>query len=60
VRNIDPKLFSSLMQLPDKMRTDLLEFIGATPVSPAELSSLIERYQKRVFDLRQETGLNRA
>ncbi len=39
---INPGLFARLMRLPDSARTDLLEFLGATPVADAQLSEMIE------------------
>jgi len=32
------------MKLPDAARTDLLEFIGATPVADAQLSEIIDNF----------------
>ncbi|MCB2092837.1 MAG: hypothetical protein H6901_07405 [Rhodobacteraceae bacterium] len=41
---INPGLFTRLMKLPDAARTDLLEFIGATPVADAQLSEIIDNF----------------
>lgn len=43
---IDPNLFTRLMLLPDAARSDLLEFIGATPVADAQLAAMIEGLSK--------------
>jgi hypothetical protein len=43
-KRIDPDLFARLMKLPSETRTDLLEYLGQTPVSAAEalrLSSIV-------------------
>ncbi len=42
MHTIDPGLFAKLMRLPDAMRIDLLEFLGATPVEEAQLSAMID------------------
>ena len=47
MRTIDPNLFTSLMRLPDAIRIDLLEFLGASPVADIQLSDLIERMSKQ-------------
>ena len=47
MRTIDPNLFTRLMRLPDAIRIDLLEFLGASPVADIQLSDLIERMSKQ-------------
>jgi hypothetical protein len=42
LHTINPGLFAKLMRLPDTARTDLLEFLGATPVADAQLSAMID------------------
>ncbi|MDI3336367.1 hypothetical protein QKW60_08115 [Defluviimonas aestuarii] len=42
MRTIDPELFARLMRLPDTARTDLLEFLGATPLADVQLSAVID------------------
>ena len=42
MRPIHPNLFARLMRLPEHARTDLLEFLGATPIADAQLSVMIE------------------
>lgn len=37
---IDPDLFAQLMTLSASSRTDLLEFLGQTPLAPAEARRL--------------------
>lgn len=44
---IDPALFTRLMRLPDAARGDLLEFLGGTPVGPAELERMIDSHMLR-------------
>lgn len=35
-KRIDPDLFARLMKLSSSQRTDLLEFLGQTPLAPEE------------------------
>lgn len=42
LHTINPGLFARVMRLPDSARTDLLEFLGATPVADAQLSHMID------------------
>ncbi|PPB80403.1 hypothetical protein LV82_01750 [Albidovulum inexpectatum] len=39
---IHPGLFAQIMKLPDAVRADVLEFIGATPVSERQLANMID------------------
>lgn len=39
-KRIDPDLFAQLMKLSSGARTDLLEFLGQTPLAPAEAHRL--------------------
>ena len=39
-KKIDPDLFARLMKLSSQTRTDLLEYIGQTPVAASELARL--------------------
>lgn len=48
MRTIDPGLFARLMRLPEAARTDLLEFLGATPVADAQLSAVIDSIAERI------------
>ncbi len=48
MRTINPGLFARLMRLPDHARTDILEFIGATPVAEAHLSDVIDSFANRL------------
>lgn len=41
MKNIHPNLFTQVMQFPDNVRSDLLEFLGATPVGDAQLKHMI-------------------
>jgi hypothetical protein len=41
-RKIDPDLFAQLMRLSATARTDLLEFMGQTPLAPDEARRLAE------------------
>jgi len=41
--NIEPTDFARMMALPRRERHDLLEFLGSTPVSPAEARALVHR-----------------
>jgi hypothetical protein len=36
------------MRLPDAARTDLLEFLGATPLADAQLSAVIDGITERI------------
>jgi len=50
VRPIRPEQFARIMSLPQAARADLLEFLGATPVSDSQIDSLIvevRQQQKR-------------
>lgn len=38
---LDPRLFARIMALPQGERSDLLEFLGATPVPPGQIERLI-------------------
>lgn len=42
MHTINPGLFAKLMRLPDAVRIDLLEFLGATPVADAQLAAMID------------------
>ncbi|MGL4312201.1 MAG: hypothetical protein ACRCSU_17095 [Paracoccaceae bacterium] len=48
MRPIHPNLFARLMRLPHHARTDLLEFLGATPIADAQLSVMIEDIAAKV------------
>ena len=48
MRTINPGLFARLMRLPEAARTDLLEFLGATPIGDAQLSAVIDRVTERL------------
>jgi hypothetical protein len=36
------------MRLPEAARTDLLEFLGATPIADAQLSAVIDGIHERI------------
>jgi len=42
------------MRLPEAARTDLLEFLGATPVADAQLSVVIDGIAERISRERSE------
>ena len=44
---IDPTDFAKVMSLPATVRHDLLEFLGSTPMAPAETGQLIRRFLAR-------------
>ncbi|MEZ5771497.1 hypothetical protein LX70_02518 [Defluviimonas denitrificans] len=48
MRTINPGLFARLMRLPEAARTDLLEFLGATPIGDAQLSAVIDSVTERL------------
>jgi hypothetical protein len=48
LRTINPGLFARLMRLPEAARTDLLEFLGATPIGDAQLSAVIDSVTERL------------
>ena len=54
MRTINPGLFARLMRLPEAARTDLLEFLGATPVADAQLSVVIDGIAERISRERSE------
>ena len=41
-KRIDPDLFARLMKLSSDTRTDLLEYLGQTPLAPEEVLRLSE------------------
>lgn len=41
-KRIAPDLFARLMELPPETRTDLLEFLGQTPLAPSEVLRLTD------------------
>jgi len=45
------------MRLPDSARTDLLEFVGATPVADAQLSHMIDTIAEKLRSERRATRL---
>jgi hypothetical protein len=51
---INPGLFASLMRLPDSVRTDLLEFLGATPVADAQLAEMIQSVAEKALGERRQ------
>lgn len=57
---IDPDLFAKLMSLPDGVRLDLLEFLGATPVGQEQLNSMIDEIEISIKQKHQSrvVGLN--
>lgn len=52
MNTIDPDLFAKLMSLPDGDRTDLLEFLGATPVDQEQLNTMIGEIENSILDKR--------
>jgi len=60
VNAIDPDLFAKLMSLPDGVRLDLLEFLGATPVGQEQLNSMIDEIEISIKQKHQSrvVGLN--
>jgi len=60
VNTIDPDLFAKLMSLPDGVRMDLLEFLGATPVGQEQLNTMIDDIEASILQKRQSraTGPN--
>lgn len=57
LRTINPGLFARLMRLPDSARTDLLEFVGATPVADAQLSHMIDMIAEKLRTERRSSRL---
>lgn len=51
---INPRLFARLMNLPEAIRTDLLEFLGMTPVADAHLAEMIDNFAERLGVDRRE------
>lgn len=43
MQQIKPETFARLMRLPVGLRSDLLEFIGSTPVADIQVLQLIEK-----------------
>ena len=60
MNTIDPDLFAKLMSLPDGVRMDLLEFLGATPVGQEQLNTMIDDIEATILQKRQSrvTGPN--
>lgn len=60
MNTIDPDLFAKLMSLPDGVRLDLLEFLGATPVGQEQLNSMIDEIEISIKQKHQSrvVGLN--
>jgi len=60
VNTIDPDLFAKLMSLPDGVRLDLLEFLGATPVGQEQLNTMIDNIETSIMEKRKSraTGPN--
>jgi len=48
MKAIDPDLFAKLMSLPDGVRLDLLEFLGATPVGEEQLTHMIDEIEDSI------------
>ena len=48
MKAIHPNLFTQVMQFPDSVRADLLEFLGATPVEDAQLKQMIADVSARL------------
>jgi hypothetical protein len=48
VKAIHPNLFTQVMRLPEGVRTDLLEFLGATPVVDEQLRQMIADVTRRL------------
>ncbi|WP_413874837.1 hypothetical protein [Albidovulum sp.] len=42
------------MRLPDSVRTDLLEFLGATPVADAQLAEIIQSVAEKTLGERRQ------
>ncbi len=60
MNTIDPDLFAKLMTLPEGIRLDLLEFLGATPVGEEQLNTLIGEIETMINQKRsaRENNLN--
>lgn len=41
MREIHPSLFTQVMRFPQNVRSEMLEFLGATPVDDAQLQRII-------------------
>lgn len=55
IRSINPRLFATLMRLPDSARADLLEFVGSSQVNDTFLADMIESFREhRVPDRSQK------
>ena len=48
MKAIHPSLFSQVMRFPDNVRTDFLEFLGATAVEYAQLNQMIVDVTERL------------
>jgi len=48
MKAIDPDIFAKLMSLPDGMRMDLLEFLGATPVGEGQVAKIISEIERSI------------
>ncbi|MCV2872017.1 hypothetical protein OEZ71_06885 [Defluviimonas sp. WL0050] len=56
MRTINPGLFARLMQLPEAIRADLLEFLGATSMEDAQLAVVIDDAAARARAVRLSSG----
>jgi len=56
VHTIHPNHFNQLMRLPAGIRTDLLEFLGATPVADIQLERMLRDMDRFVEDSRARAG----
>jgi len=41
LKAIHPNLFTQVMRLPENVRAEILEFLGATPVEDAQLRQML-------------------
>ncbi|TCO71519.1 hypothetical protein EV655_10610 [Rhodovulum euryhalinum] len=56
MRTIHPSLFNRLMRLPAGIRTDLLEFVGATPVADDQLERMLRDVDRVLENQRGMAG----
>ena len=58
LRTINPGLFARLMKLPEQARTDILEFLGATPIADSQLCLMLDTLSTKFNVKSRPSGLD--
>ncbi|GAA0308910.1 hypothetical protein [Rhodovulum strictum] len=56
MRTIHPNHFNRLMRLPAGIRTDILEYLGATPVADVQLERMLLDVDRMIEDNQPRAG----